>query len=120
MITNWTKNKIANWIAGSDSDVPSYFMLGSGSGTTYVTQSDLYNPWDRQEATSINGSTTFKIKWIGDWTSIELSGNQLREWGLIISGPGTAGSVWSRNTMGLPITFDGTQELRIEETWEIF
>jgi hypothetical protein len=120
MISNWTKNRMAQILIGESVDIPTYFILGSGSGTAYATQTDLYNPWDRQSVTSTNGSVPLKITWIGDWNAIEMSGNQLREWGMIASGIGTAGSVWSRNTMANALTFDGTSELRIQETWEIF
>ena len=120
MILNWGKTRTALFLAGSHSDYPIYFMIGSGSGTASATQTELLNVWDRQAVTSTNGSTTFKVKYTGDWNSVELSGNQLREWGTAISGTGTTGSMWSRTSMPNAITFDGTTELRIEETWEIY
>jgi hypothetical protein len=120
MILNWEKNRVALWLTGSDVSPPSYFMLGSGSGTVVATQTELINPWDRQITTEIDDSITYKVKYIGDWNSVELSGTQLREWGVTISGTGTTGSMWSRTTMLSPINFDGTAELRIEETHEIF
>ena len=46
--------------------------------------------------------------------------NQLREFGMTISGTGLTGSIWSRTGLADAITFDGTNELRIEETWEVF
>ena len=95
-------------------------MIGSGSGTAIATQTELLKPWDRQENTSINGSTSYKVKWTGDWNSLEVSGNQLREWGICLSGTNLTGSMWSRTGMGNAITFDGTTELRIEEIWEVY
>jgi hypothetical protein len=48
-----------------------------------------------------------------------MSGLVLREFGLTVSGAGNTGSVWSRT--GMPaIIFDGTNELRIEEIWEVY
>ena len=120
MILNWGKTRTALWLAGSTTTPPSYFMLGSGSGTTIATQVELLHPWDRQENTSINGSTAYKVKYTGDWNSIEMSGNQLREWGMCLNEATTTGSMWSRTAMPNAITFDGTTELRIEETWEVF
>lgn len=120
MILNWGKTRTALWLAGSTTTVPSYFMIGSGSGTALSTQVELLNPWDRQAVTATDGSTAYKVKWQGDWNSVELSGNQLREWGMCLAGAGTTGSMWSRTAMANAITFDGTTELRIEETWEVF
>jgi len=120
MILNWAKTRTALFLAGSNTTYPSFTMIGSGSGAAIATQTTLIEPWDRQEVTATNGSSAYKIKWTTDWNSVELSGNQLSEWGMCISGAGTTGSMWSRTTMPSPITFDGTTELRIEETWEVF
>ena len=121
MILNWTKSRIPLYLAGSHTEYPGYFMIGSGSGTVTATQTELLYPSDRQAITVANGSTTYKVKYIGDWNSIEISGEALQrlyEWGLCINGAGTTGSMWSRTAMPNVITFDGTTELRIEENWE--
>ena len=119
MILNWTKTRTALFFAGSHTDYPGYMMIGSGSGTAVATQTALIHPEDRQAVTATDGSTAYKVKWTGDWNSVTMSGLQLSEFGVCISGPGTTGSMWSR--AGLPsIEFDGTNELRIEETWEVF
>ena len=122
MILNWAKSRIALYLTGSHTTIPSYFQIGSGSGTVTAAQTELITPWDRQAITSVDGATTYKSKWIGDWNSVELSGttNALREWGVCISGPETTGSMWSRTAMPTAITFDGTTQLRIQENWEIF
>ena len=122
MILNWTKSRLALYLVGSHTTIPSYFMIGSGSGTVVTTQTELITPWDRQAITSVNGSTTYKVKWIGDWNSVELSGttNTLREWGMCINGPAQTGSMWSRTAMPSALTFEGTTELRIEENWEVY
>ena len=120
MITNWTKTRIALYLTGSHSDYPTYYMIGSGSGTVSATQTELLYPWDRQALTVAVGSTSYKAKYIGDWNSIEMSGNDLREWGMCVSGVILTGSIWSRSAMPNVISFDGTTELRIEETWEIY
>ena len=120
MLLNWTKTRTALWLAGSTTTQPSYYMIGSGSGTVSATQTELIAPWDRQAVTATNSSTSYKVKWTGDWDSVTMSGNQLREWGMTISGTDTTGSMWSRTSLNDAITFDGTTELRIEETWEVF
>ena len=126
MITDWGKQRIALWLAGSTTIYPSYLMIGSGSGTVVATQTELIYPVDRQVITSANGSTSYKVKWVGDWNAVELSGLDsvngfhLTEWGMCINETGTTGSMWSISSMANAIVFDGTTELRIQEGWEVY
>jgi len=123
MLMNWAKTRTALFLGGSHTDYPTYFMIGSGSGTVNATQTELISGTDRQALTTTNVDTPYKIKYTGDWNSIEMSGvvlRSLREWGLCIDEAGTTGSMWSRTAMPNAIEFDGTTELRIEETWEVF
>jgi len=123
MITNWGKTRVALFLAGSTTTAPGYMMIGSGSGTVLATQTELILPSDRQEVTITNGSISNKVKWTGDWNSVEMSGtalSRLYEWGMCIDGATTTGSMWSRTAMPNVITFDGTTELRIEENWEVY
>lgn len=119
VITNYNKNQVGLILGGSATTVPTYFIIGSGSGTVTVSQTELIAATDRQLNTAITFPATQKIKWQGDWNSVEISGTALREFGMIISGVALTGSIWSRTGFAA-ITFDGTNELRIEETWEIF
>lgn len=119
MITNWGKRQATLVIGGSATEVPTYMMVGSGSGTAVASQTALINAWDRQALTSRDCTTANKIKFTGDWNSSEVSGLQLKEFAVCGSASTTTGSIWSRTS--LPnITFDGTKELRIEEFWESF
>ncbi len=123
VILNWGKTRTALFLAGSHADIPTYGMLGSGSGTVAITQTTLISGTDRQAITVANGSTTFKVRYTMDWNSVEMSGVPIKtlwEWGMITSGTGLTGSMWSRTAMPSAITFDGTTELRIEETWEVY
>lgn len=127
MILNWGKTRTALFLGGSHTTFPTYAMIGSGSGTIFATQTELIIPVDRNTLTTIDNETTFKIKYTGDWNSVRISGLginpnpfALREWGLCINKPGTTGSMWSRTAMPTAITFDGTTELRIDETWEVY
>lgn len=120
MILNFGKRDVGLFLAGSTTTPPTYFMIGSGSGTAISTQTSLVTPYDRQAITAVNGSTAYKVQWTGDWNSIQMSGLPLREWGMITSGTGLTGSMWSRTSMPEAIDFDGNSELRIEETWEVY
>lgn len=124
VVTNHAKSKLALLIGNSGlstditTSVPGYFVLGSGSGTALITSTTLVHAVDRQLFTSITNSTN-KVAWQGDWNSVELSGLNIKEFGVLPSGGGLTGSIWS--ITGFPgITFDGTNELRVEETWEVF
>jgi len=121
MILNWAKQQVALVMVGSliSNNYPTYFMIGSGSGTALATQTSLISPTDRQLFTSTNGSTAYKVKWVGDWNSSEISGLAFKEFGVCISGATTTGSIWSRTSLP-SITFDGTNELRVEENWEVY
>ena len=119
VVLDWTKERIALFLVGSHTNYPTFFMLGSGSGTVTNVDTVLEHAVDRQAITSVNGSTAQKVKWTGDWNSFEISGTKLREFGMCMNGAGITGSMWSK--IGLPmIEFDGTNELRIEENWEVY
>jgi hypothetical protein len=124
VVTDYAKKTIARFIGNSGAGtiaqtIPSYFVIGSGSGTSLSSMTTLLNTYDRQAVTSTDITIPYKVSWTGDWNSVELSGLSLKEFGMIASGTGITGSIWSRT--GMPaIQFDGTNELRIEETWEVF
>lgn len=119
VITDYTKNKINLFLGGSQTDFPQYFMIGSGSGAALSSDTELVHAVDRQEFTATSFPSLQRLTNQGDWNSVEMSGIQLRQFGETVSGTGTTGSMWS--IVSLPaLTFDGTNELRIEETWEVF
>lgn len=122
-IMNFAKNRIALilggsiWNAGSN-QYPTYMMIGTGSATVDVTSPILTTANDRQLNTSVSYPSSQKIKFQGDWNSVELSGLTISEFGMTGSGTGTTGSMWSKAVFG-GVNFDGTNELRVLETWEI-
>lgn len=118
VVTNYARNRISLFIGGSITDIPTYFIIGSGSGTSLPTNTELIDPVDTQLFTSTSFPSLQKVSQQGDWNSIDMSGIQLKEFGVKV-GSELTGSIWSRT--GIPsLTFDGTNELRIEETWEVF
>jgi hypothetical protein len=124
MILNNGKAQTVYLIAGSitgNSFLPQYFMVGSGQTPVTTTDLSLEHPRDRQLVTTATPSITTKnkITFTGDWNTQEISGTNLSEFGVCGSGAGVTGSMWSRSTVP-SITFNGNNELRIEESWEVF
>ena len=122
-VLNWGKHRTALMLGGSvvnnnSGNYPTYFMIGSGSGTIAGTDTTLFNPLDRQNTTSAT-FTNQAVMYTGDWTSTEMSGLSFSEFGLIPSGGGLTGSLWSKSFTPT-IVFDGNTELRIEETWQVY
>ena len=119
MITNFGKHEIALLLGGSTSNEPSYFKIGTGSATVTVTRTDLTTATDRQLITEAINPTRRTVLFQADWSSYEISGTQLSEYGLTGSATGVAGSVWSLTVIP-SLTFDGGNELRVEESWSIY
>ena len=75
--------------------------------------------WDRN---AITGSPDFSVNqqvlFTGDWNSVEISGLILREFGLFTTGTALNGSLWAREAFPA-ITFNGTNELRVENNIEV-
>lgn len=119
VITNYGKNQTSMLIGGSHTIIPEYFIIGSGSGVALATDTSLQFAVDRQTFTATTYPANQKITQQGDWNSIEMSGIQLQQFGIVPSGTGVTGSIWSKTSLPA-LTFDGTNELRIEEVWEVF
>lgn len=118
VVTNYAKNRVALMLGGSITTNISDFIIGTGSSTIAATDTALTTASDRQAVTSATYPSATSIAWQGDWNSVEMSGTALQEWGAIPSGAGLTGSIWSRHIIPA-LTFDGTNELRIEETWRV-
>jgi len=67
---------------------------------------------------SPNFSETRKVAFQGDFSSVEMSGLILTEFGLFKSGPSNVGSAWQREAFG-SLIFDGSNELQITTTLEV-
>lgn len=119
MIVNYGKQQLAFLFGGSITNSVEDFIIGTGSSTVSGTDTELVTPSDRQTFTKTVYPSAQKVRFQGDWNSVEMSGTQLSEFGLIGSASGLTGSIWSRNVIP-SLTFDGTNELRIESTNEIY
>lgn len=90
--------------------------LGTGSSAKtvdtsgLVTDAGLFKTFSSTDISALR-STSF----VGDWSSVEMSGTSLKEFGVLVSG----GNTWSAE--GFPaVTFDGTNELQIQVKWTVF
>ena len=115
-ILNNGKQDLIFLIGGSITSIPTYIHIGSGSGVTNIAAGSLRAFEDAQIRSSPTYPAVNKVKITADWNSVEMSGLELTEFGLAKA---ATGSIYSRTS--LPnINFDGSNELRIEETWEVF
>ena len=118
--TNYGKQAVA-WAIGSNlsNNFMSCFAIGSGSGTADITNTTLVNEWTRfQQTGTPDFSTARKVTLTADLNSVSASGLLLYEFGLLASGPALTGSLWQRECVG-SVVFDGTNELKIESSFEV-
>lgn len=125
VITSWTWQSIANLIGGSASTLTlgsGYMNLGSSSGTltTATTGLTAYMfPTGAQQFTggSADLITLNQIGFTSDWSTSQLSGLVIKQFGIVSDASG--GKFWQVENM-TPITFNGTQELEIYVTWQVY
>jgi len=118
VVTTYGEEQLAIRL-GSNTPFVQYVALGSGSGLTNATNVRLVAETDRNAFTSTDFTTAQQFTFDADYNSVEMSGTLLKEFGVFPSGPATTGSLWQREGLS-SVTFDGSNELKIEITWEIF
>lgn len=97
------------------SELPNGIEIGTGSGTKSVTTSGLVTPVIFRAFSSTDTSSQRFITYTSDFTSVELSGLSIKEIAVKTSG----GTTWSAD--GFPaITFNGSIEMQVVVTWELF
>lgn len=114
--TNDGASGLALAFAGS-MDLPNHTVIGSGSGTASVTNTALIAQTGSQLFTggSMDIGTPRFVTMISDFGATQMSGTGLTEFG-INAGSGT---MFGREGFGA-ITFDSTNELQTEITFEIY
>ena len=118
MINNYTKNQATLLLGGSITQIPTSLAFGTGSSTVIVTDSTLNTGSWAVLLTSKTYPSSNKITFQADANSVQMSGLQLREFG-IISGLNATGSIYDRTVIPA-LTFDGTNEIQVQTTWEIY
>lgn len=115
VVTNSGKSGIG-LLLGSVNTRPAYLGIGSGSGATVATFSGLVAHTDRNAFSSTDLSVFTKVGWTTFFSSVELSGLTMREFGTFAGSSG--GTVWSRQGIQ-PVLYDGSEEVEIEVVWEV-
>jgi hypothetical protein len=114
VVTNNGLSVIAGIIGNSGLAVPSHFAIGSGNTAASVNDTTLEHEYDRNSITSTDLTIAKSVTWIGDFSSTEVSGLALTEFGLLNSGAG--GNLFHREVIG-SIQFDGDVELQLQTTF---
>jgi len=115
-ITSWGKKQIALMIGGSAVGSPVYLAIGSGVRFFMANMTGLTYEVDRNLMSSVDLSTAQEVLYTFDFSSMEMSGIPLSEFGQFTLSSG--GKCWARANFN-PITFDGNQELQIQVLWRI-
>jgi len=101
------------------SNRPQYMAIGNGSEALSATRVGLVEESDRRIITSANISIANEILYTGNWDSIDMSGLGLTESALFTQSGANTGSAWSVEGFAA-VTFDGTNELQIQVTYEVY
>lgn len=111
-------NGILNVCAASliGSALPTHIGIGT-SGLTFNSGNTVLGlEFDRNAFTSTDLSQGSQVTFICDFSPTEISGITLREFGTFTTGS----TLLNRETLVSPVTFDGTQELQIQQTFRFY
>jgi len=100
-------------VMGGSGAIPSYIGIGTGSSTVSGNQTTLDTETDRNALTSIDLTVAKDTTYIANYSSTELSGTTMTEFGLFNAA--TAGSMYMREVIG-SIAFNGDLECQIQQT----
>jgi hypothetical protein len=93
--------------------LPAFIAIGIGSSTVTSGNTALLTEIDRNTITTYDPSVSKEITYITDFSSTELSGILLKEFGLFDLSSG--GILFQREVIG-SVQFDGSLELQIQMT----
>ena len=96
-------------------DIPNFCAIGSGSGTVTVSTSGLVHQVGSNTFSSTDVTTVKQFTMTADFGATAMSGIDLREFGI---GAGS-GTFFSAENFPA-VTFDGSNELQVQVTFEVF
>ena len=112
MITDTGIKKIA--IAMGSGTIPTHVAIGTGSSTIVSGNTILDSESDRNAVSTYDVSSNNQTTYIADFSSNEISGTTLTEFGLFNDASG--GQLWQRDVVG-SVEFQGDRELQIQLTY---
>jgi len=104
-------------LLGSSGTAPEYIAIGSGSGATAVTDTALVADIDRQAFSAINMAVASYASYTSNWTSIQASGVQLKEFGVF--SPASGGTCWNREGFQ-NLELDGTKDVSVWVQFQLY
>jgi len=119
VITTYAKSGLGLLMTGSGIP-PAYCGVGTGSAAEVTTLGSLITPfgarnlWSERDPSTVN-----EVNWIFNYDSVTMSGCNLKEFGMGVSIASGANDLWNREGFAA-INFDGTNELQISITYQIF
>lgn len=122
VVSNFSKSGLALLMTPSGT-IPRFCAIGSGSGAELATLGSLLAEVQaqRNDFSTRSIGTANKTNWIFDFNSTTMSGTTLREFGIGQSQTKGVNDLWDREVIaGNGIEFDGTNEMQIDLTFEVF
>jgi len=119
MIINFGKQELSK-LMGGGSAYPQYMVVGTGSATVVSgTSTTLTTESSKKPINTYELGTAYKVRYIADWTSTELSGLSLKELGTTYLSGTSTGSLFNKEVF-TALAFDGTQSLRGEIVFRLY
>ena len=111
-------SRISGALLVGDNMQSGWMVIGSASGTITVSTTGLNHVFrtNQFQGGSVDLSTSQQIIMTANFTSTQLSGLPFRQFGVAA---GSNGQTWQTEN-AQTITFDGTQELSLEFSWQVF
>lgn len=119
VITNYGLTQIAIRL-GSNVPAIAYCGIGTGSQTVSTSTIALANETDRNFRSNLDLGVPKQVGIETDFSTIEMSGTQLREFGTFSASGISTGSCWQVAQLNAPISFDGTNELKVVVSFTVY
>jgi len=110
------RNRIAAML-GRSGTKPGWTAIGSGSGAVTIHNTGLAYHVDRQAFSAVDITSARFITMTSTWSAVDMSGIGLTEFGIFNTG--SSDKCYNREGFAA-IEFDGTIELSIDTTFEIY
>ena len=120
VMTNISVSGAASLLTGSGT-IPQFCAIGTGSVAENSAIGSLVTEAlsDRKSYTSRDASVSSEVTWAYDWSSIEMSGTTLSEFGVGTGSGINVQDLWNREGFA-GTEFDGSNELQISVTYKYF